>query len=131
MDAATGQHRVAFTGHNGQPIAVAIAPDGTWLASCGGSHDRTARIWDAATGQHRATLTGHASRVTAVAIAPDSSWLATTSDDQTALIWDPATGGISAVMRVDGSLRDCAWSPSGHLLVAAGDVGIHLFAFNS
>ena len=38
--------------------AVAIAPDGTWLASA--SDDGTVRIWDPATGQLRAILTGHA-----------------------------------------------------------------------
>ena len=40
--------------------AVAIAPDGTWLATA--SDDGTARIWDAATGAARATLTGHTDR---------------------------------------------------------------------
>ena len=40
--------------------AVAIAPDGTWLATA--SDDETVRIWDAATGRHRATLTGHTGR---------------------------------------------------------------------
>ena len=64
--------------------AVAIAPDGTWLATA--SWDKTARIW-AADGTPRATLTGHKSPVTGVAIAPDGTWLATTSGDQTARIW--------------------------------------------
>ena len=40
--------------------AVAVAPDGSWLAS--GSQDGTVRIWDVATGQERATLTGHTER---------------------------------------------------------------------
>ena len=40
--------------------AVAIAPDGTWLATA--SDDGTVRIWDPATGQQRATLTGHTGR---------------------------------------------------------------------
>ena len=35
-------------------IAVAVAPDGTWLATASG--DGTARIWDAATGAARALI---------------------------------------------------------------------------
>ena len=38
-------------------IAVAAAPDGSWLATGGG--DRTVRIWDAETWKERAILTGH------------------------------------------------------------------------
>jgi WD40 repeat protein len=41
--------------------AVAIAPDGTWLATAG-SWDGTVRIWKAATGACRHTLTGHTAR---------------------------------------------------------------------
>ena len=55
--------------------AVAIAPDGTWLAT-GGGEDGTVRTW-AADGTPRATLTGHDGPVNAVAIAPDGTWLAT------------------------------------------------------
>jgi len=68
-----------LAGHDGSAEAVAIAPDGTWLATT--SWDGTARIW-AADGKPRATLTGHKEAVEAVAIAPDGTWLATASHDQ-------------------------------------------------
>jgi WD40 repeat protein len=82
--AADGTLRATLTGHTRRVTAVAIAPDGSWLATT--SADKTARIW-AADGTARATLTGHRGRVTAVAISPDGSWLATASWDDTARIW--------------------------------------------
>ena len=72
--AADGTPRAALTGHHGPVRAVAIAPDGTWLAT--GGDDGTVRTW-AADGTPRATLTGHDGWVHAVAIAPDGTWLAT------------------------------------------------------
>jgi WD40 repeat protein len=109
--------------------AVVTAPDGTWLASA--FSDGPVRIWDLATRQPRATLSGHTGEVTALAVAPDGTWLATAGQDGSVRIWDPATGLISAVMRVDGPLRDCCWSPSGQSLAAAGDNGLYLFTFQA
>ena len=53
-DPATGQQRAVLAGHAGPVRAVAIAPDGTWLAS--GGDDGSVRIWDPATGRQRAAL---------------------------------------------------------------------------
>jgi WD40 repeat protein len=66
--------------------AVAIAPDGTWLATA--SVDKTMRTW-AADGTPRATLAGHKHGVGAVAIAPDGTWLAT-GDVAAVRIWAAA-----------------------------------------
>jgi WD40 repeat protein len=127
-DAVTGQARALLTGHkglaplpghNGAVNAVAIAPDGSWLATGGG--DRTVRIWDAVTGQERATLTGHYLAVNAVAIAPDGSWLATGGADQTVRIWDAVTGQERATLTCDwGAVKAVAIAPDGSWLATGG-----------
>ena len=55
--------------------------------------------------------------------------LASGCNDGSVRIWDPDTGGISAVMRVDSRLGDCAWSQSGQSLAVAGDASLYHFTF--
>jgi hypothetical protein len=95
-DLADPALRRALTGHADWVTAVAVAPDGSWLAS--GSGDETVRIWDVATGRERAALTAHTRWVRAVAVAPDGSWLASGSGDKTVRIWDVATGRERAAL---------------------------------
>jgi WD40 repeat protein len=98
--------------------AVAISPDGTWLATAG--RDGTVRIWDTATGTQQATLTGHAKEVTAVAISPDGTWLATASWDETVWIWDTATGTQQATLtRHTDRVTAVSISPDGTWLASA------------
>jgi hypothetical protein len=63
--------RRVLTGHVDKLEAMAIAPNGTWLASAG--WDTTVRIWDPHTGQALHTLTGHSKTVRALAVAPDGT----------------------------------------------------------
>jgi WD40 repeat protein len=80
------QGKLTLTGHTNYVLALAIAPDRSWLASA--SDDATVRIWDPCTGQTRHTLTDHTSRIEALAVAPDGSWLASASRDNAVRIWD-------------------------------------------
>jgi WD40 repeat protein len=112
----------AVTGYAGKVIAIAIAPDGTWIAIAGG--DRTARILDIHTGRQRAVLTAHTDLVRVLAIAADSTWLATAGDDGTARIWDAVTGRQRAVLdRHSRAVTSVAIAPDGTWLATAGDDG--------
>ncbi len=114
--------RRTMSGHTDCVTGVAVAPDGTWLAT--GGIDDTARIWDTATGQQRAILTGHARWVNAVAIAPDGMWLATASSDGTARIWDTATGEQRAMLIGHTSwVNAVAIAPDGTWLATGGADG--------
>ncbi|MFI6209168.1 NB-ARC domain-containing protein, partial [Streptomyces sp. NPDC051041] len=106
-------------GHTSWVRSVAIAPDGTRLATAG--HDETVRIWDRATGACTATLTGHTSWVRSVAIAPDGTWLATASGDKTVRIWDWATGACTATLTGHtDAVELVAIAPDGTWLATAG-----------
>ena len=109
---------------------MAIAPDGTWLAT--GSQDGTVRTW-AADGTPRATLTGHDGPVNAVAIAPDGTWLttaATAGADGAVRIWvvgGAPSSGVTAI-RVEGDVLGCAWFPASTDLCIGGNRGLYRFS---
>ncbi|MFD9445586.1 NB-ARC domain-containing protein [Streptomyces sp. NPDC060006] len=112
-------HRT-LTGHTDAVESVAIAADGTWLATA--SHDKAVRIWDRATGTCTTTLTGHTDAVESVAIAADGAWLATASHDETVRIWDRATGTCTTTLTGHtGPVRAVAIAADGTWLATTGD----------
>jgi WD40 repeat protein len=54
-DVATWQTRATLKCHTDSVTALAVSPDGNWLATTG-SYDQTVRIWDVATWQTRAMM---------------------------------------------------------------------------
>ena len=105
-DPHTGQTRHTLTGHTGPVRALAVAPDGSWLASAG-CDDATVRIWDPHTGQARHTLTGHTGPVQALAVAPDGTWLASASADATVRIWSIGGRSLCRVLPHRSRGPDC------------------------
>jgi WD40 repeat protein len=127
----TGHHGVvaahlALSGHRGMVSSVAIAPDGSWLAT--GGQDGIVRIWDTVTGQEKASLGGHDGLVSAVAISPDGGWLATVSHDGTVWIRDTASWLECAQMRLDAAIRSATWLGSSALALG-GEAGLYVFDF--
>ena len=111
-----------LTGHVMGVWAVAISPDGIWLATA--DEHGTVRIWEEATGTKTATLTGRIGRVWAVAISPDGTWLATADEHGSVRIWEKATGKKTATLtgHVMG-VWAVAISPDGTWLATAGEDG--------
>ncbi|MDQ4034013.1 MAG: NB-ARC domain-containing protein [Actinomycetota bacterium] len=88
-DAATGTVRHTLTSP-GAVSAVAVAPDGAWLASADGDG---VRIWDLTIGSVRRILTPHTRWASALVVAPDGSWLASASGTRIR-VWDTVTGAL-------------------------------------
>src|SRR5947207_8676900 len=119
--------QVTLTGHQGEVICVAFAPDGNTLVT--GGEDGTVRLWDLSTRKERATMTGHTQKVRDVAFSPDGKLIASASLDGSVRLWDVGTGqeGASLVRNAQAKgngkplpVLTIAFSPDGQLLASGG-----------
>lgn len=89
-DAAEPKPIRTVAAHDGWARAVAVSPDGKFLASCG--NDNAVKLWSAADGKPIRTLEGHASHVYNVAFHPDGKHIASADLKGIVRDWDVKTG---------------------------------------
>ncbi|MBI1830757.1 MAG: hypothetical protein HYR84_04820, partial [Planctomycetes bacterium] len=87
----TGAEIATLTGHSEGGNAVAISPDGRWIAS--GSDDATIRVWPVKDGKPDAdrdtlVLEGHKKAVTCLAFTADGKALLSGSQDNSLKLWN-------------------------------------------
>jgi len=106
-------------GPGGHVKAVALSPDGAWVAS---ANDKGAVVI-AAAAQGDAAAAGHVDRVHNVAIDVHSGRVATGDFDATTCLWSLTDGAHVATLDVHPSSgeRRLAFAPDGHRLVTVGD----------
>ncbi|MEN8220105.1 MAG: WD40 repeat domain-containing protein [Pseudomonadota bacterium] len=81
-------------GLEGKIYAMALSPDGRWLAAAGWIYPECAdrcgniRLYDFPTGKLVALLSGHTDVVLSLAFSPDSRYLVSGSSDENAILWD-------------------------------------------
>lgn len=116
-------------GHTSSITAIAISPDGKYLASA--SVDQTIRLWDPATGALRSTLEGHRNDVFAVAFSRDGR-LASASRDKTVRLWEPVTGVTHRILDIGVASNylnaPLLFLPNGDLAVECQDRSVQIWS---
>ncbi|HEY4028166.1 MAG TPA: NB-ARC domain-containing protein [Candidatus Dormibacteraeota bacterium] len=109
-------------GQGGPVAALAVGPDGTWLATAG--DDRSAQVWSIVDGMPQVDMADQSLRTAAVVAGPDGTWLATAGRDGAVRLWGVADGTLLATLRGhEGAVLALAAERHGRWLVSGGDDG--------
>ncbi|WP_283515205.1 XRE family transcriptional regulator [Streptomyces sp. H27-C3] len=116
----------SWSGHRGQLLSLAVAPDGRTMATGGG--DGAVRLWDIGRPMRArlfATLPERETTVHAVEMSPRGHLLAVAGTDRKIRLWNIADPGRPVLLSTTGghtdAVRSLAFSPDGRTLASAGD----------
>lgn len=90
-DAQTQKDIARLQGHTARITALAVSPDGRFLAS--GSQDKSVALWEIPTGKQLLRLQA-GNPVAAVVISGDGKNLIARTSDKTRMEWEIATGKV-------------------------------------
>ena len=126
IDAITGQELVRFVAHEAWMQEAKFSPDGTLFATTSG--DLTVKVWDleatleAGTGQLVATFCCTDDWNNGLEFNRRSDHLAINMGEGELVIWDITSG--DKLFTLGPNIRyEAAYSPDGHYLVTAGNIG--------
>jgi WD40 repeat protein/mono/diheme cytochrome c family protein len=109
----------SFEGHTDAAYALAVSPDGKWIAT--GAYDQKIRLWDTASGKEVALLRGHNGAVNGLSFRPDGKVLASASADRTVKLWAIPTGlRLDTLSQPTKEQTSVVFSADGKQLFAAG-----------
>src|SRR6516225_288141 len=115
-----------LAGHQAPVVALAVAPDGEWIASA--SRDRTARLWPLGRTGGPRVLEGHAQGVNGIAFSPDSGVLVTAGYDASLRIWPLRRADAPIVAMLPSPLNAVAVAPDGEIVTAGGDGKVYFLS---
>ncbi len=107
-----------WVAHRGPVMALAMSPDGGWLAS--GSEDGTAAVWHTRNGAAWMPPIRHDAQVRRVAFDGAARLLALASFDGTISVWDVPARERCALLRTGRPNTAVTFSPDGTRLFTAG-----------
>jgi WD40 repeat protein/mono/diheme cytochrome c family protein len=114
-----GSLQQSFEGHLDAAYALAVSPDGKWIAT--GAYDQKIRLWDTATGKEVALLKGHNGAVNGLSFRPDGKVLASASADRTVKLWSIPKGlRLDTLAQPTKEQTSVVFSADGKQLFAAG-----------
>jgi WD40 repeat protein len=125
FETRSGHEAAVFRGHPRAVTAIAISPDGRWLAA--GDFGGTIIVWEIGTGREMRRFNHFTERIQSLNFSSDSGRLAAATGSQMVRIWDLATGRESP-LKIENELLIRVWFfPGGDKLLAATSTGNFYF----